>query len=1636
MGCTMTTTIGSLTFVIDGKPAEAGAQVVVRSLESIREAARKVGAETSGNLDKLAPSFRKLADIKAPNSEIVQRMGAFAAMARQLNKITAPSDDVTNKLTNFFTSLANLKVPNSNSLTRLASAVPILSTLNTIKAPSSATVANISAFFDALANARTPKANLVSSLAAVQQVMSGRFTAPSAASTKNLTNFFSALANIQVPTNLGSVTSALNQIAAAASNAGAALRSFRGGLQGLNTQQATQGLHGMDGAFRGLLASGTPANHMLFQTRAALQGLFATMGVRELVQVNIEIQQVTAALMALTGSADAARTNFNHLLNVSDRFGIDISTAATGYKRLLASIEGTEFSMGDAQKMFTNISKSARVLGLDSENVMGVFRALEQIISKGSLQAEELRGQLGDRLPGAFNMFAKAIGVSTAQLGDLMKQGKITGQVLHDSLIKFTDLYAQKVEGGLVTSTQSMQAELTRLMNSIKMAAVLFGESGFNEAVANFARAATDLMNSEGLQSSLKALGAVTLGLQENFETLAAVVATVFGQRFLMANSVVATFLGNLRAFAPTVGIAAATTTGLQIAVTSLTPVLLAAGAAFLEFAIPAAVIGGIVYLLTYTEKLADSAERAARASKELTRNVTDKNLDPHAEVGKTTSESVKQAIDQNREKLATLRSEIEQTKSEIYELTKPRSGMDGLLFNLNPFNERELNLKTDALKKALEAQAGMEKNAITLDVRLGVVKNEESFRQAMTDLNSLRDATKGTTDPKIVDMTTEAFYRLADAHAKGAGNVSNYAIELKRFQRILSGIASDRGNFDKMYGEAFKSDEQRETFDKMAAQLRKAANEGTLTAEQLNKIKIHGGLEKFIEIAEQKFVPSANKVNEASLSMLENFAKISSAGLVAAGSLSIAQVEQDGSDSSKQLASYMQLQLDLGSKRVDQASKLADIQKDINKLSLEKSSTVQVTADIQNQIALKKTELGMTKDIQELEISLEKEKFNTKLDYVRAFYARSLDLRKKNVAEEIAMEQKAYQTTSDIAVQNGASPQTINVIDAEHFAKTLEFKKRDTENTITELEKQAAAYTANADDIVRIRQELAEKIDGINKELSESVERLAQSEADTAKEIASIRADASKDISDYHKKISDIYTKMSEDRQKLVEAEASYRDKVKDIREQLIESEKKYAQTVADSRQKMIDAEQRYADAIEKANRIQTKDSDDVNQKMRELYRRNMSDAEKEADVIAEAQERIAKARQLVASGGDLNLEDARAQVEAAQALAMSLKDTNMAMTVIQQSSGVMSQVGSADAAKAKADAENELAKARLDAVKAEQEAFSALSAARQKAAEDELDALDTLQKVRDETAKRERENQIALISAFIDFSNRQVEAAARVAELEKKQAELRELETKKQAELRDAAEKANDQTTQQLAKIDEELKKRDELNNKIAQYKTDVEEINKRIQTLTESYAPFNTAQKAANDNIAKMSKNFGDLQQAIVNASGGLDGFAKTATANLTNVLNLASQLVSELSKLGYAPRVHSNIGIGASIPGVSSFANGGVMTSSGSLPLNYYSNGGVANSPQVAIYGEGRGPEAYVPLPDGRSIPVTVTGNVEGSSGPTTIYITIEGSGDPEAVADAVIRKINEGGNGGKQVIRADAISKNTRTKKVG
>jgi tape measure domain-containing protein len=137
-------------------------------------------------------------------------------------------------------------------------------------------------------------------------------------------------------------------------------------------------------------------------------------------------------------------------------------------------------------------------------------------------------------------------------------------------------------------------------------------------------------------------------------------------------------------------------------------------------------------------------------------------------------------------------------------------------------------------------------------------------------------------------------------------------------------------------------------------------------------------------------------------------------------------------------------------------------------------------------------------------------------------------------------------------------------------------------------------------------------------------------------------------------------------------------------------------------------------------------------------------------------------------------------------------------------------------------------------------------------------------------------------------------------------------------------------------------------------------------------------------------------GSMGVDIKGMLGGAAGNFSTAASYGTNTFSQQTAMLAAQDSFGEAG--------GGFFDTISSwFANGGIMTSAGSMPLRAYSNGGIANSPQLAMFGEGRVPEAYVPLPDGRSIPVTMSSS-GGQNVSISIVVNKDGGSDSKTSGD--------------------------------
>ncbi len=137
-------------------------------------------------------------------------------------------------------------------------------------------------------------------------------------------------------------------------------------------------------------------------------------------------------------------------------------------------------------------------------------------------------------------------------------------------------------------------------------------------------------------------------------------------------------------------------------------------------------------------------------------------------------------------------------------------------------------------------------------------------------------------------------------------------------------------------------------------------------------------------------------------------------------------------------------------------------------------------------------------------------------------------------------------------------------------------------------------------------------------------------------------------------------------------------------------------------------------------------------------------------------------------------------------------------------------------------------------------------------------------------------------------------------------------------------------------------------------------------------------------------------GAIGEAVVSGLQGLeDRLTEFVTTGKANFKDLARSILADLARIALrAAIIQPLVGaLGGLFPGFK-FAMGGIMTDKGPLPLKKYANGGIARSPQLALYGEGSQPEAYVPLPDGRRIPVAMQG---GAGGSTVVNVSVDAKG---------------------------------------
>lgn len=224
---------------------------------------------------------------------------------------------------------------------------------------------------------------------------------------------------------------------------------------------------------------------------------------REFVITIVETETFRKALNAVYKDTAIAASQFQFLRTAANQAGVSVGGIQAAFTRFSAATKSSNIPLSVTNDLFQSVAQTAGTLGLSADATAGTLDALGQIASKSVVSLEELRQQLGDRMPGALSAAANGLGVTEAQLIKLVEGGQLAAR-------DFFPAFANGLRE-LQGETDGLANTWARLTNALTESAQNAGDAGWTEILG------------AGLRALGLAVGSVLLPLNGLFELMGGV---------------------------------------------------------------------------------------------------------------------------------------------------------------------------------------------------------------------------------------------------------------------------------------------------------------------------------------------------------------------------------------------------------------------------------------------------------------------------------------------------------------------------------------------------------------------------------------------------------------------------------------------------------------------------------------------------------------------------------------------------------------------------------------------------------------------------------------------------------------------------------------------------------------------------------------------------------------------------------------------------------------------------------------------------------------------------------------------------------------------------------------------------------
>jgi tape measure domain-containing protein len=250
----------------------------------------------------------------------------------------------------------------------------------------------------------------------------------------------------------------------------------------------------------------------------------ALTGIKNLFLLEERFNALKMPLKNVTEATGDYGVALGFITKLADQTGQDLFVLGSSYKGLYASAKQAGIATSEINNIFKSVVDAGSALKLSNEQVSLSLKAVEQMMNKGTISSEELKGQLGEQLPGAYGMMAKAaqdaglsVSGSTQELGKLLDEGRLaSAEVLPFFAKRMEEAFGKNAEANINTisgSANRLTNELALLITALDDSKVTSFWASMQNGLANMAKDLTYIVKSGSWQDFFSFFGGNRIGI-------------------------------------------------------------------------------------------------------------------------------------------------------------------------------------------------------------------------------------------------------------------------------------------------------------------------------------------------------------------------------------------------------------------------------------------------------------------------------------------------------------------------------------------------------------------------------------------------------------------------------------------------------------------------------------------------------------------------------------------------------------------------------------------------------------------------------------------------------------------------------------------------------------------------------------------------------------------------------------------------------------------------------------------------------------------------------------------------------------------------------------------------------------------